>query len=783
MPRLLLLAALLLALVAAGSAPGRAVAADGAPAADDWSGTWSTQWRDGGARISLQQDGDRVTGDYTPQDGRIEARVNGNRLIGRWIEPGARGGFEFTLAPNGRTFTGRFDNGEWWTGRRLDDTAQAYWPRHADSPREVMSMTVAALNSYRDGNFEAVDPVLALLDFGADEPAIQAKVDRTRRLFDVLDFLTFRLWDIPDSVEPGTTEVQVTLEQAGTDLDLTLALAEEPGEGWRLIAPPELALDTAYQEMRAVRGEEHLIPGHHLTLPHPRGTMRTFLEGVHKWDNGGREQVATTLDLSDLPPRLRDFEIALLTDYLRRIIDRIGYVNWQELPDNPDQRLPYVHFRHPVGEIAIAPINVAPEDSDGAAGEPVVRWLFTTETLRDLPALYDAVQDLAPPPGLRDAEPLSRFFMLRELLREVDPRLIRRDVVHENWQWIGLVVLFAGGILLAIAVKALLLRAIQLYFRAAGEAFRQQTVRWFAWPLRLLAVGLVWFLGIQNLGLPGNWFQALGTASLLLAAVGGTFLLHNLIRAAGAAISRRAEAQGQVGMDDVFSSLGAGLLRFLVLILGIIVIADILGLPYEGVIASIGIGGLALAIAGRETVANFFGAATLLADRPFHKGDFIEVGGQYGTIEAVGLRSTQIRALDDSVMVYPNGKLADSNITNLGRRRRRQVILDIRLTYDTRAADLDRFVDRLHETFLARPNAAGDPLWIGVQKFGDSSIDIQLIGYLTVATYGEHVKAQHALVLDIVRLAEDLGVSFAFPTRTVHVQGAGTPAALVDAAE
>lgn len=68
-------------------------------------------------------------------------------------------------------------------------------------------------------------------------------------------------------------------------------------------------------------------------------------------------------------------------------------------------------------------------------------------------------------------------------------------------------------------------------------------------------------------------------------------------------------------------------------------------------------------------------------------------------------------------------------------------------------------------------------------KFGDSSIDIQLIGYFTVATYGEHVKAQHALVLDIVRIAQDLGVGFAFPTRTVHVQGAGNPAALVDAAE
>ena len=373
--------------------------------------------------------------------------------------------------------------------------------------------------------------------------------------------------------------------------------------------------------------------------------------------------------------------------------------------------------------------------------------------------------------------------MLRERLREIDARLVRRDLIHENWQWMGLAFLFVGGILLGIAIKMVFLSAIQFYWRDAGEVFRRDTVRWFAWPLRMLMVGLIWFFGVQHLGLPGQWFQALGTVSLLIAAVGGTMLLHNLIRAAGTAISRRAEAGGQVGMDDVFSSLGAGLLRFLVLILGIIVVADILGLPYEGVIASIGIGGLALAIAGRETVANFFGAATLLADRPFRKGDFIEVGGQYGTIEAVGLRSTQIRALDDSVMVYPNGKLADSNITNLGRRRQRQVVLDIGLTYDTPAADLDRFVERLRDTFLARANAVEEPLWIGIKQFGDSSIDIQLFGYVAVDTYGAQVQAQHALILDTIRLAEEIGVSFAFPTRTVHVQGAGNPAALANAAE
>ena len=152
--------------------------------------------------------------------------------------------------------------------------------------------------------------------------------------------------------------------------------------------------------------------------------------------------MATFLDLTDLPPRLSDFEIDLLTDCLRRIIDRVGYITWQELPDNPSRHLPCAHFRHPIGDSTILSVEETPHDADGVAGQPVVRWLFTTETPRD------------PPPGLRDEAPLSRFFLLREWLREVDPRLIRRDILHENWQWFGLATLLVGGILLGMAERS-----------------------------------------------------------------------------------------------------------------------------------------------------------------------------------------------------------------------------------------------------------------------------------------------------------------------------------------
>jgi hypothetical protein len=82
----------------------------------DWTGIWHTRWRNGGAVLELQQEGRRVTGTYPLYDGRIEAAIQGRLLVGDWIEPTRRGGFIFTMAPDGQSFMGRFDSGEWWTG-------------------------------------------------------------------------------------------------------------------------------------------------------------------------------------------------------------------------------------------------------------------------------------------------------------------------------------------------------------------------------------------------------------------------------------------------------------------------------------------------------------------------------------------------------------------------------------------------------------------------------------------------------------------------------------------
>jgi len=203
--------------------------------------------------------------------------------------------------------------------------------------------------------------------------------------------------------------------------------------------------------------------------------------------------------------------------------------------------------------------------------------------------------------------------------------------------------------------------------------------------------------------------------------------------------------------------------------MGAIACADIIGLPYLGIITGLGVGGVALAFAARETVSNLLGGALLMADRPFARGDLIETEGQYATIENVGLRSTRLRTFDDAVLIIPNAQLSEKAIVNWGKRRKRKILLEIGLTYDTPRDKLDRFVEGLREVYDAQPRADKTECYVGLKSFGASSIDIHLWGYFKVYGYDAQVRAQHALIGDIIELANKVGVSFAFPTRTLHI--------------
>ncbi len=724
-----------------------------------WEGEWHTFWRGGQALMVLEQDGARVTGTYRPGNGQIVATARDGQLTGSWAEEGASGGLSFAMGPNGDSFAGRFDNGEYWNGQRIPAGSFSPTPFFRDdTPREAFRTALVAGNAAFEGDtaaFLVLEPRLLYLGPQTDE---SDRLDRRNLLYRILDMSTFRINDLPAEGTDGVARFEVG--PAGGDWRTTVTMLQDEDGSWRLAVPPLADLRERKGSLLDALGYEDYAEYRQDRANSPRGVMHRFLMGVAKWDRGGDEAALSTLDLSRVPETLRAVNGPLFVDYLRQIIDRIGYVIWQEIPDDPDQRTPYVHYAHADGSITIAP---QPGEDGG------VRWRFTADTIDTAPAVFEAVQLLPLAPGLTEPPPLSRYFAVRERVKSLSPALLERPLGLATWQWIAL----ALGVAVAAVLGWLAGLAVRLVWHllpdelmGGGEAAARRR-RGLVHAVRFIAAGAVLYTLFGGIGLPSNVLTVLAAGAALVVCLGVVMVLYRLAGVVGAYFYRRAEDRsGHV--DEIVTSLATGIVKIAVITGGIIVAADIVGLPYEGVIAGLGVGGLALAIAARDTVSNFFGAAVLLADRPFKRGDFVELDGRFAVVEEVGLRSSRLRLFDDSLMVIPNGKIADGTVINFGRRRKRQILLTLSVTYDTPREKLDTFVSEL-DTLLAGFPLADAEHYVGLTRFAESAIEIDLWCYVWVTSYAGQVEAKHRLIGDIVTLADRLGVSFALPARTLHL--------------
>ena len=554
----------------------------------------------------------------------------------------------------------------------------------------------------------------------------------------------------------------------------------------------------------------------------PRETLRKFLKGIEEWNTGGEETALAALDLSYLPAHLRPSEGPILVDYLKQILDRIGYLIWQEIPDDPNRPTPYIHYRHPAGDVTIDRVR----GMEGAPDE----WKFSARTLQAAPAIFAALQELPLAPGIEPSPPLTPFFQIRESIRSISPRLLERVFLLENWQWIGLFAAMIFAILAAWISGRLtyhfLYRFLRKEEKPSQEADAPATTNAVVPPLeasersddgnrealeepegsndgdreaeeesldtnnpddhstapefrsRSLARPLMVFIGtlilaqaLSRLGVVQAGFDLTYRLLSLATVVAISLVLYRTAGLIGQIMLARAERTAGYA-DEIMTSLATGLVKLGIVVLGLLLSAEIVDLPYEGVITGLGVGGVALAFASRETVSNMLGGALLMTDRPFKRGDLVETDGQRATVENVGLRSTRLRRLDDTILIIPNAHLSDKAIINWGVRERRRIDLSLGLTYATPREKLEAFVDGLKELFRRVPEADVDDCYIGLLNFGNSSIDIEFWGFFRVYSYNDQIRIRHALVGDIIDLAEELGVSFAFPTRTVHMLNA-----------
>jgi small-conductance mechanosensitive channel len=286
--------------------------------------------------------------------------------------------------------------------------------------------------------------------------------------------------------------------------------------------------------------------------------------------------------------------------------------------------------------------------------------------------------------------------------------------------------------------------------------------------LQRLAVPLaafgVFYLGLQGLVLPSSISKALLVAGAALLTFFGVRFLGQAVRFAVFDLwfrSRRDEnlERQMWGLMPVFSAVLWGL--------GVVFLLDNLGFKVSTVVAGLGIGGVAVALASQAILGDLFSYFSILFDRPFEIGDFIVVGELMGTVEHVGIKTTRLRSLGGEQLVFANADLTGSRVRNFKRMEKRRVLFRLGVTYNTTTAQLEGIPELLKSVIASTPGTQFDRAHFF--SYGDFSLIIEAVYYVLSADYNVYMDTQQRINLGVKKEFEARGIEFAFPTQTLHL--------------
>lgn len=201
--------------------------------------------------------------------------------------------------------------------------------------------------------------------------------------------------------------------------------------------------------------------------------------------------------------------------------------------------------------------------------------------------------------------------------------------------------------------------------------------------------------------------------------------------------------------------------------IGIVMLIDNLGYNVTTIIAGLGVGGIAIALAAQNILSDLFSYLVIFFDKPFEVGDFITTGGNSGTVEKIGIKTSHVRSPDGQQLVMPNAEMVKSVIHNYKRLERRRVVFSIGLVYSTPGYQLRKIPSILREIISAQKQASFDRAHL--KSFGDFSINFEVVYYIDSSDFLVYMDTHHAVCLSIFEIFEKEKIEFAFPTQTIFV--------------
>ncbi len=497
-----------------------------------------------------------------------------------------------------------------------------------------------------------------------------------------------------------------------------------------------------------------------------------------------------TLDLSQTPRALRQNVGIETVLRLKEIFDRTALPPIEVVPSAEDvaaarrgvsRLLPRtggaLRWRYPDTEIEIVEIT---------EGERQGQFLFSGATVRRVNDFYEQIQQLP----YRDAN-LGRvsfeyvspgtsegFYdyyvstpgylipgidLLGSVVDGLPSGLKTRYGGQALWQWVGL----------AIAILAIVLAAYVIFYfiRLFAKRLSSPLDDW----LKILAPAIVALfvlyvnaLNYKHLKITGDLLAGTTTVAQTIFFVFIAWTVYLICKA----IAETIIASPRIGKQSIDASLARIAARIIGFLLGawiVVVGAQALGVNMIPLIAGLGVGGLAVALAAQKTIANFIGSMILFANKPVRAGDFCRYGDQVGTVERIGLISTRIRSLERTVVTVPNAEFSEMKLDNFSVRDQRLMKFILGLRYETTPEQMRYILAQLRALLLGHPKVTPDPARVRFIGFGTYSKDLEVFAYLRCQDQSEFLAIQEDILLRMEDIVNKAGSGFAFPSQTTYL--------------
>ncbi len=336
------------------------------------------------------------------------------------------------------------------------------------------------------------------------------------------------------------------------------------------------------------------------------------------------------------------------------------------------------------------------------------------------------------------------------------------------WRWLAAV----GVILFTWAALQIAIRVTIRHLRKIAERTTGQLDDLLVALLHKTRFFLVFIIsayaGSRFLALPAGASEGLHTAFVIALLIQAGFWSNGLV---GFWLTRILKRRLGESAATATSLAALGFLAKLVLWLLILLVAlDNMAVDITGLVAGLGIAGIAVALGVQSVFKDVFASLSIIVDKPFVIGDFIAVADMWGTVERIGLKTTRVRSLSGEQLIFSNGDLLDSRLRNYQRMTERRIAFTFALAYNTPTALLEEVPALVKALIESVPGVRFDRCHL--KSFGDSGLLYETVYFVLTAGYAEYMNDQQAINLGILRAFEARSIRFAYPTRTIYVRNA-----------